>query len=137
MKSRLVYIAVILLLGVAIAAFCVTTIPPRDMTHTAITETTVRIHMYMAQQRDYPKDLSVLPKRDGYANRITDSWGRPLIYTIDEEGVISLKSLGRDCRAGGDGLDQDVVRQHRTRNEDGTLNIDDDFWIVTSEVKPE
>jgi len=47
-------------------------IPPRSMTATAIGETQVRLHMYMLAHRDYPADLSVLPKREGYANRITD-----------------------------------------------------------------
>lgn len=136
MKTRLGYIALILLIG-AIAASCVTTISPSEMTQTAISETTVRIHMYLIQHRDYPKDLSVLPKRDRYANQITDGWGRPLIYNVDEKGVISLKSLGRDGKVGGDGPDQDIVRQHRTRNADGTLNIDDDLWLVTSVLKSE
>lgn len=134
MRLRLVYVTAVLLASIVLAALCLPTIPPDDMTQTAITETAVRIHMYMIQHRTHPKDLTVLPQRQHYANRITDGWGRLLVYTVEENGVISLKSLGRDGKPGGDGLDQDIVRQYRTRKEDGTLNIDDDRWIVASEV---
>ena len=77
----------------------VNVIPPRDMTNTAITETTVRIHMYMTANGKYPDNLSVLPVRDGYANRTTDGWGQNLIYEVDDEGIISLKSLGAGQQA--------------------------------------
>ena len=123
--------------SLVLAASCslVTTIPPRNMTVGAMTETQVRIHMYMTANRTYPADLSVLPTRDGYANRTTDGWGRPLIFSIDDRGIISLASLGRDGKVGGEGDDADIIRRYRTKNEDGALNIDDDFWIVHSEIR--
>jgi hypothetical protein len=78
----------------------VSVIPPQDITNSAITETTVRIHMYMTANGSYPKDLSVLPFRDGYSNRTKDGWGQILDYEVDDEGIISLKSLGRDGKPG-------------------------------------
>src|SRR2546425_540628 len=108
MRSSLLYLSASFLIAVATAASCVSTIRPDEMTHSAIGETMVRIHMHVSQRREYPKDLSLLPKRNGYANEITDGWGRPLIYHVDQNGVISLKSLGRDGKEGGGGLDQDI-----------------------------
>src|SRR5437764_7143004 len=106
-------------------------ISPEESTNSAIVETHVRIHVYMLAHREIPSDLSSLPKRDGYANQITDGWGRTLIYLVSDKGVISLTSLGRDGKAGGEGLDADVTKRYRTRNRNGSLNIDDDLWVVT------
>jgi hypothetical protein len=102
----------------------------RSTTNASITESTVRIQMYMTANGKYPKNLSVLPIRNGYANRTTDGWGRTLIYDVDAEGIISLKSLGRDGTPGGEGDDADIIRRYRTRNEDGSLSVDPERWIV-------
>ncbi len=134
MKMRLLWMVLPPIVFVGSCSL-VTTIPPRSMTVTAMTETQVRMHMYMTANRGYPADLSVLPKRDGYANRTTDGWGRPLIYSVDDRGIISLTSLGRDGKAGGEGDDADITRRYRTRDEDGSLNIDVDMWIADSEIR--
>jgi hypothetical protein len=112
-------------------------IPPEAMTLTDVDGTMVRIHMYMLEHREYPPDLPVLPEREGYDDRIIDAWGRRLLYSVDDDGIISVSSLGRDGKPGGEGLDADIVRRNRTRNEDGSLNIDDECWIVTSEILPD
>ena len=125
-------LVVVVIIGMPLV--CVETIPPHSATISAMIETQVRIHMYMTANRDYPRDLSVLPVRNGYANRATDGWERPLIYKVDDEGVISLTSLGRDGKVGGEGDDADIVRRYRTRNDDGSLNIDDEYWIIYSEI---
>ena len=117
-----------------VACSLVTTISPRDMTLTAIGETHVRMHLYLLEHRQCPETLSQLPQRDGYMNRTTDGWDRPLIYSVDDGGIITLSSLGRDGVAGGTGDDQDTTRRYRTRNDDGTLNIDNELWTVTSEI---
>ncbi|QEG24819.1 type II secretion system protein GspG [Mariniblastus fucicola] len=132
-RTVLVVVAAIAVLAFVANSF-VTTIPPHSMTLTAMTETHVRMHLYMLEHRECPDSLSELPKRDGYMNRTTDGWGRPLIYSVSDDGVISLSSLGRDGMVGGTGDDRDDTRRFRTRNDDGTLNIDDDLWTVTSEV---
>ena len=85
----------------------------RSTTNASITESTVRIQMYMTANGEYPKNLSVLPIRNGYANRTTDGWGRTLIYDVDAEGD-----------------DADIIRRYRTRNEDGSLSVDPTRWIV-------
>jgi hypothetical protein len=83
------------------------------MTVTAITETRVRIDIYLANHDGtLPPTLAVLPLRGGYANRTTDGWNRPLIYQIEGDGF-SLTSLGRDGVSGGSGPDADVTEKFR------------------------
>jgi len=112
-------------------------IPPRNMTISAMGETIVRMRMYMQEHRAYPTSLDVLPKRQGYANRVTDGWNRKLIYRVDEDGVISLTSLGRDGKQGGEGEDRDISKRRKTRNRDGTWMIDDESWLIDSEMREE
>jgi len=128
-------IAILLLLVfAAVQCFQSLKLPPETLTRAAVDTTMVRIHPYMVEHRDYPPDLTVLPERKGYYNKITDAWGRRLLYSVDEDGIITVSSLGRDGKPGGEGRDADIVLRHRTRNEDGSLNIDDEFWILDSEV---
>ena len=110
---------------------------PLEMTETAVTDTQVRIHRYMKEHRTAPPNLSVLPKRKGYMNRITDGWGRELHYSVDKKGVITLSSLGADGKPGGDGPNRDIVHRYETRNPDGSLNIDDKDWITREIRQPD
>lgn len=137
MRFRLRTLMIVLALGLAMLAGCLAphVITPEESTDVAIGETHVRTHLYMLTNRSTPPDLSVLPTRKGYGNRTTDGWGRPLLYSVDENGVITLSSLGRDGKSGGSGADADVVRRYRTRDKSGKLNVDDDLWIVTSEIR--
>jgi len=130
-------IAILLLLAVgAVQLFRSLKLPPESLTHAGIQSTMVRIQMYMLEHRAYPPSLTVLPEREGHDNRLTDGWGRPLLYSVDEDGIITVSSLGRDGKPGGDGRDADIVRRNRSRNEDGSLDIEDEYWSVTSEVVP-
>jgi hypothetical protein len=59
-----------------------------------------------------PESLAVVPKRQGYINRITDAWGRPLIYKITENGF-THSSLGKDGKEGGEDDDADQTGTYR------------------------
>ena len=139
MRTRTaIEIAVLLLLVVgAVQLFRSLKISPESLTRAALQGAMVRIHMYMLEHREYPPDLTVLPEREGHDNRLTDGWGRPLLFSVDEEGIITVSSLGRDGKPGGDGPDADIVRRNRSRNEDGSLDIEDEYWSVTSKVVPD
>jgi hypothetical protein len=113
----------------------VNVIPPVDMTQSAITETFVRIDIYARQTKKIPPSLDVLPKREGYANSITDGWNRPLLYRINEDGVITLTSLGKDGKVGGTGDDADISKSYYTEHKDGSLWIGEEMWIVQAEVR--
>jgi len=105
------------------------------MTRTAILETFFRINLYAHQYGTVPPSLEILPKREGYANRIADGWNQPLQYTIHEDGIITLTSLGRDREPGGDGDDADISRSYYTRRKDGTLWVGQDLWIAEAEAR--
>jgi hypothetical protein len=99
-------------LGCLGCASLIEVIPPDAMTRNAVTETRVRIGMYLERNTVLPPSLEVLPMRDKYMNRTTDAWDRPLIYQIDDDGF-SLTSLGKDGAPGGSGLDADVTEKYR------------------------
>jgi hypothetical protein len=108
-------VATVALLVGAIACF-VEVIGARDMTATAMGETSYRVQMYVQQNGRLPNDLSVIPTRDGYANRVTDGWNRPLLYSV-EGNIFHLKSFGRDGVTGGTGDDADIVESYRVEND--------------------
>jgi hypothetical protein len=87
-------------------ASLIDTIPPRSMTVTAMDETIVRMDIYLQKNGRLPPDFSSLPVREGYMNRTTDGWNRPLMYTIESGNTVVLKSLGADGKPGGTGDDE-------------------------------
>ena len=111
--------------------------PRNAVTPTAIVETHYRIHLFAEQNGRLPKHLSELPKRDEYANRTVDLWGRELIYNIDVNGTITLGSYGRDGEVGGVGEDADMIHEYSSRDETGRLIAGDDSWVVDGEIYPE
>jgi len=110
-------------------------ITPVEMTHTAIGESFARMHIYLTKHHRFPASLDELPKRDGYANRTTDGWHRPLLYRIEEENFITLFSLGKDGKPGGTGEDADIQRTYRTKNRDGSWCVDEELWLATAQVR--
>jgi hypothetical protein len=109
---------------------------PRSISYEVIHTTAVRIRAYMKEHRQSPPSLSVLPDLEdmGFQTTTVDGWGHEIRYSIDQEGIITLTSLGADGKAGGMDRDADVVMRWRTRNADGTLNVDDDRWIGNARV---
>lgn len=102
-----------------------------------MTETFVRMSLYAKAHQDVPPSLRVLPERKGYMNRTTDGWGRPLIYQIGDNGVLTLTSLGEDGKPGGNGEDRDISESYYSRRIDGSLWIGESSWIVDAEVPDE
>jgi hypothetical protein len=91
-------------------------IPPYNLTISSMTETEVRIGMYLNEHGELPDDFSVLPTRDHYANSTTDGWGRPLMYAHTKNDSFTLTSLGRDGEQGGKGDDADIVEVYQVEN---------------------
>jgi hypothetical protein len=94
-KIRL-HVAILVLALAPACASLVNRISPQEVTDSAISETFVRIDLYLKKHGEPPANLAVLLTRDGYENRTTDAWGRKLQYTVGDEGIITLMSLGAD-----------------------------------------
>jgi hypothetical protein len=105
------------------------TLSPQFVTSQVIRANAVQIQEYMKKHRQPPPGLNVLPERAGL---ITDAWGHDIQYSVDEKGVITIASFGADGKPGGEGRDADITERYRTRNADGTLNVDDEAWIGTA-----
>lgn len=136
MKCRAsLIIALGVLLALTFALSWANRIPPVSMTRTAMTETLVRINLYAETNKALPPSLDVLPKREGYMNRTTDGWKRPLQYSVAGDGVITLRSFGAHGIPGGDGDNADIVQSYRSRRPDGSLWVGSPMWIVEAEVK--
>src|SRR6185436_15963047 len=131
--------SIILALGLVLAlavAFCfVHRITPSEMTRTAIVETFVRFNLYGETNNTLPTSLAVLPKREGYINRTTHGWNRPLQYTVTDDGVITLKSFGADGKPGGAGKNADIAQSYRSKKPDGSPWVGTPMWIVEAECK--
>jgi hypothetical protein len=55
----------------------------------------------------------------GYDTETTDAWGRHLDYSIDDSGVITLRSLGADKHPGGNGDNRDLTGVFNSRDAQG------------------
>ena len=135
MTRRIIEAGLVLAAVFGLLALFVDAIPPRAETITAIGETFARIGLYAKQNNSIPPSLAVLPKRTGYAKQTTDAWKRPLRYEVASDGVITLASLGKDGRPGGDGDDADITRAYFGRRPDGSLWATSGMWLVDAEKR--
>jgi general secretion pathway protein G len=83
------------------------------------------LKMYRLDNGDYPTTaqglkalaekptVSPIPSNwstEGYLPQVpVDPWGNPYVYAAPAPGGFSLKSLGKDGREGGEGLDADLT----------------------------
>lgn len=111
MGIRLAFVS----LATMLAGCDVGVIGDRDLTASAMTETSVRIDLYLQANGKLPSDLSTLPARPNYSNRTTDGWNRPLAYKVEGDSF-TLSSLGRDGVIGGTGDDADWLQVYRIVN---------------------
>ena len=132
---RLKHSILTLMMTAFLVVSCVDRITPVESTKSAIGETFVRISIYAATNMTVPLSLDVLPKRDGYSNQITDGWGRPLEYRVTQDGIMTLTSLGRNGKPGGNGEDADMAESYFAKRPDGSLWVGSDMWIVEGRVR--
>ena len=109
-------VALFAIAGLAIVAIDIAmsdVMPASAITPTAMGEMSVRIGLFFERNKHLPPDLNVLPKREGYWNRTTDRWNRPLRYAIDAADAFTLSSLGKDDKPGGTGDNADEIEKYR------------------------
>jgi hypothetical protein len=110
---------------------------PREKTLTAITATFCDLDLYAKNYKKIPSSLQEIPRGGGYKNLTIDGWGHPLVYGIDKDGVITIASLGRDGKFGGEGDDSDISVSYYTKRPNGDLWIGSEMWIATAGVEPD
>ena len=110
-------------------------VPRSAITRSTIEETRYRIYLFAAKNGKLPQRLSELPERDGYNNRMADLWERQLIYEVDDAGIISLVSYGRDGKLGGTSEDTDIIYRYRSHDEKGEFIVGYDGWLTTGRIK--
>ena len=135
MKKAIIIGISILVTGVILSVALVEQVSPKNMTRSAIGETFARINLFARQNKSIPSSLAVLPKREGYVNRTTDAWNRPLQYDVTADGFITIKSLGRDGKPGEQGEYSDISVTYYSKKPDGSLWAGSDMWLVEAEIK--
>ncbi len=109
-------IASVLILLLLAFLFLAETIPPRSLTMGRMHLTKRRILQYGHLHNKLPLTLAELPARPGYDNETTDAWQRPLDYSSDESGAVTLRSLGADKLPGGEGDNRDMTGGFMSRD---------------------
>jgi hypothetical protein len=110
---------------------------PQIQTRQNMYSTLARIQEYMQVHRHAPPSLSAIPIEKDLEVTTKDAWNRPIQYSVDRDAVITLASFGADGKPGGHGENADIVMRYRTRNADGSLNVDDKDWFHDAKIESE
>ncbi len=110
MKLRRVHVLVVLLVGLVAFVLYIggqVTMPIRSRTLAHIRCIRERIVEHYRQNGKLPDDLTFLAELDPPV-KVTDLWGRKIIYERVSQDEVILMSLGADGRPGGEGDDMDI-----------------------------
>jgi hypothetical protein len=118
-----VALATVTLLGILVAIgvvgiLLVDVVPPRALTHAHMHVMKRRILRYASAHNALPTSLDQLPRIEGFANGVTDGWGRPIAWQVEGDAV-TLISYGRDGAPGGSAEDEDMIAIFDTKTPDG------------------
>ena len=108
-----------------------TIVPLSSITEGTLFVLTTRIRRYVKLNDEVPSNLSNLPiLKDAIndyivANDNIDAWDNDFIYEVNDKEV-TLISLGRDGKVGGEGEDADIIEKFNA-----FINLDDPFCIIT------
>jgi hypothetical protein len=95
------------------------TVTQQEMTTTAMVVDEERIFDYIREHRNLPQSLSELPQSDGKIDGATDGWGRPIIYKIEKNDVVTLVSLGPDGKSNGSVDAANIIQSFQTKDTNG------------------
>ena len=118
---RSIWIALIATVAlVAIAMLFVDVIPPHSITNNTMQICKRRILRYAKTHNRLPDSLSQTAEIPGFHNTIKDGWGNVIIYRIDQNGDVTLTSLGKDNKVGGSNDDADMSGIFPAKKIDGS-----------------
>jgi hypothetical protein len=118
MKSLQVVLGFVVLMGI-LAVFLVEPIPPRALTRTRLDRLEYTIHLFVNDRHRLPTNLSELPERKGYDNSLLDAWGKPILYSYDSNGMVTLDSLESEKHPDGNGNHERIERHFATKDTNG------------------
>ena len=89
-----------------------------------------RIQRFAIEHNHLPSSLRETAEIPGYDNSIKDAWGFPIIYSVDTNGVVTLTSLGKDNKPGGNGDNADMVGVFPSRQPNGRWSDEFVEWTT-------
>ena len=90
----------------------------RDMkTRNHMAKVYTKVAKYYADNGKLPDSLEGLELGD----EAKDTWGRPLTYAKTGDNKFTLSSQGADGAAGGEGMNEDIVKSYTVVNPDEFL----------------
>ena len=126
-KSIWIYLIVTLVFA-GIAFFFVDTVPPRSMTFGSMHMCKRRILRFAHDHGKLPSSLQETEPIEGYDSSIKDAWGVVLDYSVDANGVVTLRSLGKDHAPGGSKDDSDMIGVFPSKKQDGSWSDEFVEW---------
>ena len=75
-----------------------------------------------SRKRASASRLEDLPDWPGFHNDLRDGWGRQIEYKLLNAEIVELTSFGKDGLPGGDGDNEDIIRQFQLHDEKGNWN---------------
>lgn len=73
-----------------------------------------QIEKYEKEHGELPYSLEPFRRFNKNSDITKDEWGNQIIYAVDSEQSITLKSLGRDAKPGGRGRNSDITLRFQT-----------------------
>ncbi len=107
-------------------------IPPRPRTVIALSSLRDGLVEYATDHNVLPGDLKQLlsdTNLRALQTQTEDGWGRPIQYTVSENGIVLLTSLGSDGLPGGTGEKADLVGTFNARMPDGSWRHGAGEWL--------
>lgn len=72
----------------------------------------------------------------GYVDSANDAWGHPFLYTIGDDGTVTLTSRGSDRKASGTGEAAVINYRFLAKQDNGTWSDELVEWLPAAAVHP-
>src|SRR5579864_1777503 len=92
---------ILLLVVATVGLSCCALVTETDETRGNMMNTFVNIDRYYRKTGKLPLSLRALTDREKEFSMPVDGWGKPLLYGVSNDGIITLTSYGPDGKPGG------------------------------------
>jgi len=94
-------------------------VPANTQTALAMNNCKQRIQEYAIAHNELPKSLYDTKEITGSFNSNKDGWDNEILYSYDANGLVTLKSLGKDNKPGGTGKNEDIIGTYQSHQISG------------------